>query len=100
MGGINVRHEGFEKIGDRLPFGVGQDVLNLRSDELVFGQPEVTCTDLVTNVNLAGLADRHQGLGDTVKNDIDGSVDGKRLRESRLHLIVVLVDQSQQLDEV
>ena len=68
---IQVRHERLQVLGERFVLGAGQDSRDLRADELLFGEPEVSRTHLVAVPDDTFVADRHQCVGDAVKNDFD-----------------------------
>ena len=75
-------------------------MLDLGADQLVSRQPEEVRADLVAVADDAALADREQRVGHAVKNGLHRGRVGQRLGDRRFHLVVVLVDQLQQLDEV
>ncbi len=89
-----------QELGKTLLFRTWQQVLDLRTDDLVLGQSEVAGTDLVADADRAGVADRQQRFGNAVENALDRRGRGERLRDRRLHAVIMLVDQAQQFDEV
>ena len=97
---VRARHVGRQELSQALVLHARQKVLDLRADDLVLGQSEIARADLVADANRARVADRQQCFGDTVENGFDRRGRGQRLRDRRLHAVVVLVDQAQQLDKV
>ncbi len=97
---VKIGHEWLQELLERLVLGWWQDVLDLRANELVLGQPEVERADLVAIADDATLADREQRLGHAIENSFQWSGIGERLRDRRFHLVVMLVDQLQQLEKV
>ncbi len=75
-------------------------MLDFGADELIFGKTKVARTNFVANTNRAGRADGHDGFGNAVKHGIDRGAGGQRLRDSRFHFVVVLIDQTEQFDKV
>ena len=61
---IELRRVRGEKFFDRAVLDRRQNVLDLGTDELVAGKPEVMCAHLVAVAHDAALANRQQRLGD------------------------------------